>query len=66
LILAESASRQDGGTLDMPRRQRTVPLAARVTDADRVAHRDFIVTLGEKAIWKEFVGTEGLEPCAAD
>lgn len=66
LILAESTSRQDGGTLDMPRRQRTVPLAARVTDADRVAHRDFIVTLGEKAIWKEFVGTEGLEPCAAD
>jgi DNA polymerase-3 subunit epsilon len=58
LILAESASRQDGGTLDMPRRQRTVPLAARVTDADRVAHRDFLVTLGEKAIWKEFAGTE--------
>jgi DNA polymerase-3 subunit epsilon len=66
LILAESASRQDGGTPDMPRRQRTVPLAARVTDADRVAHRDFLVTLGEKAIWKEFVGTEGLEPCAPD
>ena len=66
LILAEATSRQIGGTLDMPRRQRTVPLAARLTDADRVAHRDFIVTLGEKAIWKEFVGTEGLEPCAAD
>ncbi|MEO6380625.1 MAG: DNA polymerase III subunit epsilon [Nitrobacter sp.] len=66
LILAEATSRQTGGTLDMPRRQRTVPLAARLSDADRVAHRDFLVTLGEKAIWKEFVGTEGLEPCAAD
>jgi DNA polymerase III subunit epsilon len=66
LILAEATSRQTGETLDMPRRQRSVPLAARVTDADRIAHRDFIVTLGEKAIWKEFVGTEGLEPCAAD
>ena len=66
LILAEATSRQIGGTLDMPRRQRTVPLAARLTDADRVAHRDFLVTLGEKAIWKEFVGTEGLEPCAPD
>jgi DNA polymerase-3 subunit epsilon len=29
-----------------------------VTDADRIAHRDFVATLGEKAIWKEFVGTE--------
>jgi DNA polymerase-3 subunit epsilon len=57
LILAETTSRQAGGTLDLPRRQRAVPLAPRVTDADRIAHRDFVATLGEKAIWKEFVGT---------
>lgn len=58
LILVESVSRQSGGTLDMPRRQRPVPLAPRVTDADRIAHRDFIATLGEKAIWMEFAGNE--------
>jgi DNA polymerase-3 subunit epsilon len=66
LILAETTSRQAGGTLDMPRRQRTVPLVPRVTDADRIAHRDFVATLGEKAIWKEFFGSEALEPRAAD
>jgi DNA polymerase-3 subunit epsilon len=58
LILAETTPRQTGGTLDMPRRQRAVPLAPRVTDADRIAHRDFVATLGEKAIWKEFVRME--------
>ena len=50
----------------MPRRQRSVPLAPRVTDADRIAHRDFVATLGEKAIWKEFFGSEVLEQRAAD
>lgn len=58
LILAETAPRQTGGTLDMPRRQRAVPLMPRVTDADRIAHQDFVATLGEKAIWKEFVRME--------
>ncbi|MEH6951950.1 DNA polymerase III subunit epsilon [Nitrobacter sp. NHB1] len=66
LILAETASRRTGGTLDMPRRQRTVPLAPRVTDADRIAHRDFVATLGEKAIWKEFAGTEALKQAVSD
>jgi DNA polymerase-3 subunit epsilon len=58
LILVETVARQSGGTLDMPRRQRPSPLAPRVTDADRIAHRDFVATLGEKAIWMEFVGHE--------
>ncbi|MGN6412183.1 MAG: DNA polymerase III subunit epsilon [Nitrobacter sp.] len=58
LILVETVARQSGGTLDMPRRQRLSPLAPRVTDADRIAHRDFVATLGEKAIWMEFVGNE--------
>ncbi len=66
LILVESVSRQSGGTLDMPRRQRAVPLAPRITEADRLAHRDFIATLGEKAIWMEFVGTEVSEQRVPD
>ena len=56
LILASKpASRQHGGIGDMPRRQREVPLAPRVTEADRAAHRHFVATLGEKAIWNEFL-----------
>ena len=40
---------------DAPRRQRLVPLAPRVSDAEREAHRAFIATLGDKAIWNEFL-----------
>jgi DNA polymerase-3 subunit epsilon len=39
----------------MPRRQRETPLALRITDADREAHRAFIATLGDKPIWSEFL-----------
>jgi DNA polymerase-3 subunit epsilon len=39
----------------MPRRQRLEPLKPRVTEADRVAHWEFVVTLGEKAIWNDFL-----------
>jgi DNA polymerase-3 subunit epsilon len=45
----------------MPRRQRLVPLAPRVTEADRAAHRDFVATLGDKPIWSEFLGALRLE-----
>ena len=38
---------------DAPRRQRLVPLAPRLTDAEREAHRAFIATMGDKAIWNE-------------
>ena len=40
---------------EMPRRQRPAPLAPRVTDAEREAHRAFIATMGEKAIWNEYL-----------
>jgi DNA polymerase-3 subunit epsilon len=36
-------------------RERAVPLAARVTDEERAAHRRFIVTLGDGAIWRDYV-----------
>ena len=41
---------------EMPRRQREVPLAARVTEEDRAAHREFVLTLGDKPIWSDFLG----------
>jgi DNA polymerase-3 subunit epsilon len=34
---------------------RAAPLAPRVTDADRAAHLAFVATLGEKAIWKDYL-----------
>jgi DNA polymerase-3 subunit epsilon len=35
-------------------RSRPAPLAPRVTDAELAAHRAFVATLGEKAIWKDY------------
>jgi DNA polymerase III subunit epsilon len=44
-----------GASVDMPRRQRDIPLAPRVTDAEREAHRAFIATLGDKPIWNDYL-----------
>src|ERR1700744_2521054 len=49
LVLAsESGHARASGYGDMPRRQREIPLAPRITEADRAAHSDFIKTLGDK------------------
>ena len=39
-------------------RVRPVPLEPRVTEAERQAHRAFVATLGEKAIWKDYLPVE--------
>jgi DNA polymerase-3 subunit epsilon len=36
-------------------RVRPAPLAARLTDEERAAHRDFIATLGENAVWQGYL-----------
>ena len=36
-------------------RVRSTPLLPRVSDAERDAHRAFVATLGEKAIWNEYL-----------
>jgi DNA polymerase III subunit epsilon len=57
LILAtEVRDVRAGAYGDMPRRQREVPLAVRITDQDRLAHRAFIATLGDRPIWGDFLG----------
>jgi DNA polymerase-3 subunit epsilon len=35
--------------------QRPVPLPSRVTDEERAAHRAFVETLGDSAIWRDYV-----------
>src|SRR5579862_4612315 len=52
------------GTTDMPRRQRLVPLAPRLTDAERQAHRAFVATLGDKPIWNDFLPPPPAEAAA--
>src|SRR5689334_14530170 len=65
LILATDPREiRTNGTNDVARRQRLVPLAPRVTHAEREAHRAFIATLGDKAIWNDFLPA-AVEPAAA-
>ena len=57
LILAsETRAAQADAHGEMPRRQREVPLAPRITDDDREAHRAFIASLGDRPVWSDFLG----------
>jgi DNA polymerase-3 subunit epsilon len=56
LILGDVRRIEVNTQLDAPRRQRSVPLAPRLSDAEREAHRAFIATLGEKPIWNAYLG----------
>jgi DNA polymerase III subunit epsilon len=56
ILAAEVRDVRAGGQGEMPRRQRAEPLVSRITDEDRAAHRAFVATLGDKAIWNEFLG----------
>ena len=35
-------------------RERLVPLVVAITDAERAAHRAFIASLGDNAIWRDY------------
>jgi DNA polymerase-3 subunit epsilon len=39
-------------------RKRPEPLAARVTEVERAAHRRFIASLGESAIWRDYISLD--------
>ena len=56
LILSENVAVGARSMGDTPRRQRAIPLAPRVTEAEQIAHREFVATLGDKPIWNEFTG----------
>src|SRR5450432_3324481 len=56
LVLAtETRETRAGADGEMPRRQRSSPLAPRVTEDDRAAHRAFVATLGDKPIGSDFL-----------
>jgi DNA polymerase-3 subunit epsilon len=54
LILVETIEGLNGGR-DAIIAQRPAALAPRLTEADRAAHRDFIATLGEAALWQPYL-----------
>ncbi|WP_038932663.1 exonuclease domain-containing protein, partial [Bradyrhizobium japonicum] len=62
LLASEGEDIRVNAAGDAPRRQRTVPLAPRISDAEREAHRAFIATLGDKAIWNEFLPAPAASP----
>jgi len=57
LGLAEHVERHgQSGDGVVVRRERSVPLAVRLSEAERAAHRDFVATLGENAVWRSYLG----------
>lgn len=55
LVLAETRS-VSINIIEVERRVRETPLVQRLSEDERAAHRAFVDTLGDKAIWKEFAG----------
>ena len=46
----------NGGDGDITvKRERTTPLMRRLSEIERAAHREFIATLGENAIWRQYL-----------
>jgi DNA polymerase-3 subunit epsilon len=55
ILAAETADIRVGAGGDKPRRQREVPLVLRVSEEDRIAHRAFVATLGDKPFWNDYL-----------
>src|SRR5258707_14825546 len=55
ILASETLDMRAGGGGEMTRRQRETPLLPRITEEDRLAHRAFVATLGDKPIWNEFL-----------
>jgi DNA polymerase III subunit epsilon len=53
------------GAPSMPLRMRPIPLASRVSAAERLAHGSFVGTLGEKPIWRDYLPAESAAAAAA-
>ncbi len=56
LVLSQTAAPATAGSVIVVR-ARTVPLAPRITDEGRAAHRAYVATLGESAIWRDYLSS---------
>ena len=57
LILMESAGGKSF-TKAIAAAQRPILLPPRISEAERVAHREFIASLGEAAVWRNYLAAE--------
>ena len=55
LVLSQTAAPAAAAGMAIVIRERAEPLAIRVTDDERAAHRRFVETLGESAIWRDYI-----------
>ena len=58
LGLAETNARVANGEGAIAQRTRPIALTPRVSEAERLAHREFVASLGGEALWREFRGGE--------
>jgi DNA polymerase III subunit epsilon len=58
LILSQTAALAGGAGVSIIIRERPQPLPPRLSDEERAAHRQFIASLGEKAIWRDYVSLD--------
>jgi DNA polymerase III subunit epsilon len=56
LSLAETTVRVANGDGAIAQRARPIALTPRVSEAERLAHREFVASLGGEALWQEFRG----------
>jgi DNA polymerase III subunit epsilon len=57
LVLSQTAAPSQAIGEPIILRERLVPLPSAVTDDDRAAHRAFIATLGDNAIWRDYLSS---------
>src|SRR5271170_4379471 len=55
LVLSQTASPVRDSSAIIVVSERPIPLATRLTAEDRAAHRRFVATLGESAVWRDYV-----------
>ena len=58
LVLSQAAVPSFAAGAPISVRERPEPLAPQITDEVRAAHRAFVATLGESAIWLDYLGAE--------
>ena len=58
LVLSQSVTPAAAAGAIIVVRERSAPLAIRLTEEERAAHRSFVATLGEAAIWRDYISLE--------
>jgi DNA polymerase III subunit epsilon len=58
LVLAQSTGPRQAPGAPIIVRRRSLPLAPRISEEERAEHRRFVATLGEAAIWREYLNLD--------